>query len=131
MFIMSRLNLHCPNCESTLHKDSSGVLSCIACGSRTNDAGETLSSTSEVLEQRGSRYGEFKDGSHLSKTLRDTFFKHHKIFGKSHLTDYQIEAVFMIFHKLSRIANGDPTYDDNWRDIAGYAELVVKELSDD
>jgi hypothetical protein len=34
----------------------------------------------------------------------------------------------MITHKISRILNGDPNYDDSWRDIAGYAMLVVKEL---
>jgi hypothetical protein len=28
----------------------------------------------------------------------------------------------------SRICNGDPFYVDSWRDIAGYAQLVVNEL---
>ena len=39
------------------------------------------------------------------------------------------EAINMICHKLGRIANGDPTYDDSWRDIAGYAMLVVRYLN--
>ena len=36
----------------------------------------------------------------------------------------------MIFHKLARIANGDPTYIDSWTDIAGYAQLVVDDLNE-
>ena len=38
------------------------------------------------------------------------------------------EAITMIANKLGRVINGDPYYDDSWRDIAGYATLVVKEL---
>jgi hypothetical protein len=34
----------------------------------------------------------------------------------------------MIFHKLARIANGDPNYHDSWHDIAGYAKLVADRL---
>lgn len=34
----------------------------------------------------------------------------------------------MIAHKIARILNGDPDYDDSWVDIAGYATLVVKKL---
>lgn len=34
----------------------------------------------------------------------------------------------MILHKVSRIINGDPSYADSWRDIAGYAQLIVNEL---
>ena len=29
---------------------------------------------------------------------------------------------------MGRIVNGDPSYVDNWRDIAGYAQLVADEL---
>ena len=36
----------------------------------------------------------------------------------------------MIMHKISRILNGDPNYVESWRDISGYAELVVKELGE-
>jgi len=40
----------------------------------------------------------------------------------------QKEAVEMIAHKLGRIVNGDPHYDDSWVDIAGYAKLVSDRL---
>ena len=41
------------------------------------------------------------------------------------MKDYQREGLEMIAHKISRILNGDPNYDDSWVDIAGYAQLVV------
>ena len=80
-----------------------------------------VKTTNEILEERGSRYGEFKDFSQLSQSL------------KSYTTnvdmdDYMHEALDMIMHKIARICNGDPQYIDSWQDIAGYAELVVKEL---
>ena len=34
----------------------------------------------------------------------------------------------MIAHKMGRIVNGDPYYDDSWVDIVGYAQLVINEL---
>ena len=36
-----------------------------------------------------------------------------------------LESLTLICHKLARIANGDPFYDDSWKDIAGYSQLVV------
>ena len=43
----------------------------------------------------------------------------------------QVEALIMISHKLARIVNGDPHYDDSWRDVAGYAQLVANRLTKD
>ena len=34
----------------------------------------------------------------------------------------------MICHKIGRIINGDANYEDSWRDIAGYAQLVADRL---
>jgi hypothetical protein len=34
----------------------------------------------------------------------------------------------MIAHKIARILSGDPNHRDHWEDIAGYAELVVREI---
>ena len=44
------------------------------------------------------------------------------------LPDYMKETLDMVCHKLSRILEGDPTYEDSWVDIQGYVELVIKEL---
>jgi hypothetical protein len=95
-----------------------------------NDAGEKLQSTEETLQQRGRRYGEFSTHAELSQTLKTVFNAHVREYGMpEEFEPFMSEAIEMICHKLARIANGDPTYDDNWRDIAGYAELVVKELN--
>lgn len=40
------------------------------------------------------------------------------------------EALDMIVHKIGRILNGNPNYIDSFRDIAGYAELVVNYLKE-
>jgi len=96
----------------------------------TNDAGETLKSTNDTLKERGNRYGEFENHANLSQNMKNMFNKHVVEYGQPELfTATIIEAVEMIFHKLARVANGDPQYDDNFRDIAGYAELVVKDLN--
>ena len=49
--------------------------------------------------------------------------------GWHNLTPSQRESLDMIQHKIGRILNGDPTYDDSWKDIAGYATLIVNELN--
>jgi hypothetical protein len=87
----------------------------------------------EVLKERGSRYGEFKEHAKLSQELKSAIFYHSNTcgidgVGTNGYKDYQKEAIEMICHKLARIANGDPMYKDSWIDIAGYAQLVVDEL---
>ena len=99
--------------------------------SKTNDAGEiTGDSIENTLEQRGTRYGEFDSHAQLSQTLQAVFIQHvEKYNSESEFTPYQMEALSLIFHKIARIGNGDPHYDDSWRDIAGYAQLVVDLLN--
>ncbi len=83
-------------------------------------------SINETLEQRGSRYGKFKDVAAttyaLQEILRDA--SNHE-----HMTDDQVIALDMICNKMARIVNGDPSYIDNWHDISGYATLVEQELN--
>ena len=90
----------------------------------TNDAGELKQDTQATLDQRGKRYGTFLGNATLSQQLQTILIGE----GLGY-TDVQVEALTYISQKLARIVNGDPNYDDNWRDIAGYAELVVKELN--
>ena len=94
--------------------------------SYTNDAGEVLQSTEATLEQRGRRYGEFAEHAKISVRLRQIVDDN--LDGRG-VEPYMYESLHMIMHKIARILNGDPYYDDSWRDIAGYAELVVKELN--
>lgn len=75
---------------------------------------------SRTLEERGSRYGKFKDLAVINQDLNDVL-KSAPNWGN--LEPHQKLALEMVTHKISRILNGDPSYDDNWIDIAGYAEL--------
>jgi hypothetical protein len=76
----------------------------------------------KVLDERGSRCGEFAKNSMVSQLLKSTLYNVPRNAAFSH---YQREALDMIANKLSRIVCGDPNYADSWRDIAGYATLVA------
>lgn len=82
--------------------------------------------TESLITERGSRYGKFKDGADIMQSLKDTM---RDVDSWNNLTASQKEALDMIQHKIGRILNGDPTYDDSWKDIAGYATLIVNELN--
>ena len=84
------------------------------------------STTEAIITERGSRYGKFKDGAEIMQSLKDTM---RDVDGWNNMTASQKEALDMIQHKIGRILNGDPTYDDSWKDIAGYATLIVNELN--
>lgn len=81
---------------------------------------------SDMLAQRGARYGSFYGHSTISRNLKNTC-KEAPSWNK--MTAAQQEAIELICHKLARICNGDPNYDDSWRDIAGYAQLIVDILN--
>ena len=79
-----------------------------------------------LVTARGNLYGKFADGAKIMRALKGVM---HKTDGWSRLTDSQREALDMIQHKIGRILNGDPAYDDNWKDIAGYSKLIADELN--
>ena len=82
----------------------------------------------KTLDERGARYGSFKGHAEVTQKLKQIIQleleKREKF-----LSDVQQEAVDMILHKLGRIVNGDANYIDSWRDIVGYTQLVVDELT--
>lgn len=82
---------------------------------------------SEVLDARGGRYGVFADHANITQQLKLTIEQALDDRGKR-LEPDQKEALDMICHKIGRIINGDPDYDDSWVDIAGYAQLVADRL---
>lgn len=91
-----------------------------------DDLNECINSTEALITERGSRYGKFKDGAGIMQELKDVM---REVDGWRNLTPSQREALDMIQHKIGRILNGDPNYDDSWKDIAGYATLIVNELN--
>lgn len=80
-----------------------------------------------ILSERGDRYGPFIGHAAVTQQLKEVATKHLYHRGKLLAPDQQ-EALDMIFHKIGRIINGDPDYDDSWVDIAGYAKLVADRL---
>lgn len=88
-----------------------------------------VQSTSEILEERGSRYGAFSGHSAVSQGIQHIISTHNVAKWGAMQPD-QREALFMIAHKMGRIINGDPDYADSWIDIAGYATLVSNRLEE-
>ena len=88
--------------------------------------------TFRILSDRGKRYGSFEGHAAISQALQkvvaEGFAKRGDGKTAQDMTDAQREALFMILHKVARFVNGDFNYDDSWRDIAGYATLVVNGL---
>ena len=83
--------------------------------------------TEKNLNQRAKTHGDFSEFAITARLLKGNVALRLKQNQKA-LNDTQSEALDMILHKIARIINGNPNEIDHWRDIAGYAELVVREL---
>ena len=95
-------------------------------GSQPSGAGVGQpSGLDNTLNERGKRYGQFKYHAKISQDLKSCMKSYE---GWDKLLPDQVEALEMIAHKIARILNGDPNYDDSWHDIAGYATLVAERL---
>jgi hypothetical protein len=81
----------------------------------------------EILDERGKRYGTFVGHAEVSQQLK-TVMADALMQRSKDITNDQQEALDMIAHKIARIINGDPNYADSWIDIAGYAQLVADRL---
>lgn len=77
---------------------------------------------SDILAEREKRYGSFEGHAAISQGLKDVL---HSALKWCLLSPAQKESLEMIAHKMARALNGDPNYDDNWIDIAGYSTLVT------
>ena len=79
--------------------------------------------TNELLAERGNTHGDFTDNSRVSQELKAVLHCEN-----ADLSDVQREAIDMICHKLARIVCGNPRYIDNWKDLAGFSQLVVERM---
>ena len=82
----------------------------------------------QTLADRSKSHGEFCKVAKLHTELIECFKTHSTNSWEVDYNEAQMVALDMIFHKLSRIGCGNNREIDHWRDIAGYATLVVKEL---
>ena len=81
-----------------------------------------------MLQERRQTHGAFTDHASLTQTLK-TMMRRGKNWDA--LEPDMKEALEMIQHKIGRILNGDPAYQDSWVDIEGYARLVSQRLGPD
>jgi hypothetical protein len=89
------------------------------------EAESTGRTIEEVLIMRGKRYGEYRNVSQTAQLLKSIC---HSSESWPMMEPYMQESLDLICNKMARICNGDPFYDDSWKDIAGYAQLVTDEL---
>ena len=82
----------------------------------------------QTLADRRKSHGEFCEVAKLHPQLIECFKTYSINTWETDYVETQMVALDMIFHKLSRIGCGNNREIDHWRDIAGYATLVVKEL---
>ena len=90
-----------------------------ACNVRETD------SIDEIVIERGSRYGAFTGHALITQNIKSAM-RHSPNWNK--LPEDMKECLEMVAHKIGRILNGDPSYDDSWVDIIGYTQLVVDRL---
>lgn len=83
-------------------------------------------SVEATLAERGSRYGDFPTHATITQNIKRAMVESKNW---ETLPDSMKESLEMIAHKIGRILNGDPNYQDSWHDISGYAQLIEQELS--
>lgn len=86
-----------------------------------------MSEIDNTLNERGARYGNYSD---VASTTQQLMSIAESGANYKHLNAEQKTSLFMIFNKIARAVNGDPDYEDNWHDIAGYATLAEKSCAD-
>lgn len=81
----------------------------------------------ETLSTREGQYGQYRVVSEISQNIKAIMkdSPNYKL-----MPTYMKESLDMIANKMARILNGDPLYDDSWRDISGYCTLVLMEIED-
>lgn len=85
-------------------------------------------SVEETLKDRGNKYGNWEDHAQITQCFKN-FTRQILAKQQKEVHPAAMEALDMIFLKIGRIVNGDPSYVDSWVDIAGYATLEVHRLS--
>jgi len=117
------MELKCKECQKAMEEilgcvDDAGWFTCDDC----SDLIQQVYKTDDLIKDR-SVYGNYN--THVNQKINDIM---RTGFSWSKLTDPQKTSLEMISLKVSRVLNGDPNDVDHWKDIAGYAELIVKEL---
>jgi hypothetical protein len=86
-----------------------------------------MNDINKTLLDREFCHGDFNKNAKVSRQLKDILIAAHDN-NPAIFTIAQQEALEMICHNLARIVNGDPQYAESWRNISGYATLIVNDL---
>ena len=87
--------------------------------------------TEALVTERGKTHGSFEDHARCTQRLKfgvQAEIQARLLRGQSGLSNQHAEAIDMILHKIGRIIAGDPTFQDHWDDIAGYAVIANKKF---
>jgi len=81
---------------------------------------------SDLLNNRAKTHGDYYRTAMMAQALKDEMRR-----GQNWklLDDMQRETLEMVATKIGRILSGDPHEVDHWRDVAGYAQLIVNAYS--
>lgn len=79
-----------------------------------------MSNPKKLISARKQQHGDWIEQSLFANQLKEVLRASKNW---SALSEGQKEALDMIATKISRIVTGDPTHEDHWDDIAGYALL--------
>jgi hypothetical protein len=76
----------------------------------------------DILNERQKTHGDYYNTAATAQALKDEMRR-----GKNwkSLDDMQRETLEMAATKIGRILSGNPHEIDHWKDIAGYAQLIV------
>lgn len=80
---------------------------------------------SSLLQDREKTHGPYTKTAEIAQTLKDAM---RSAPNWDSLDDTQRESLHMIASKIARILSGNWDEVDHWRDICGYAKLIVHEL---
>ncbi|MCP4091314.1 MAG: hypothetical protein GY746_16210 [Gammaproteobacteria bacterium] len=84
-----------------------------------------MAKLADILKQREQQYGSYAQKSLEIQVMKDVV-RNSKNWNE--MPAYMQESIDMIISKVGRVLNGDITHVDNFKDIAGYAQLVCTEL---
>lgn len=89
----------------------------------------TFADPATLTQERHKTHGSFADHARITQRLKfiivDEMIQRNRR-GQEALNHQQVEALDMIAHKIGRIIAGDPTFQDHWDDIGGYAHIANK-----
>ena len=78
----------------------------------------------KTLMARSATHGKFSNNAQVAQAMRSAV----ELGTAWHdATDVQKESVHNIIGKIARLVSGDPSFEDSWADIAGYAKLAYDE----